>query len=247
DELARFCVGSAHACGGPRGGITLPPGTISMSAFDGVCSVDAAGDVRTHTAAGVAQVPAAHGATRCRSGVGYCALPASGAPTCWADGVERLLVTQSGREVDLDDGLGVATRRAAAEGSVLVDLIPFGESVCGVLRDGHVVCWTSWQESREVCRRELVGIADVTQLELVGEYGCAREASGRVVCWLVSTCDVPLRAVEVLSSGAESIAVGFHYGCALVTDGRVRCWGTMRDPNAVATNPDHSMLFDVPL
>ncbi|MCC6622228.1 MAG: hypothetical protein IT385_13270 [Deltaproteobacteria bacterium] len=128
-----------------------------------------------------------------------------------------------------------------------VDLDMFGRMACAALADGRVACWGGNGESSAMNLGKLgfarvpilvPGLRDAVQVEVGGDFVCARKRGGEVSCWgdndhgqlgAPGPARGEPRAVGGIGS-AVAISAGDHHACALDAAGAVRCWGAVAPP-----------------
>jgi len=174
-------------------------------------------------------------------GAGYlhsCALMAYGGVKCWGrnDSAGQL-------------GDGTNTNRIAAVDVVglssgVVAITVGWEQNCALLNTGAVKCWgyngygqlgdgTNTNRSTPV---QVSGLTSgVVSISAGTNHTCALLDTGAVKCWgyngygqlgdtTTTNRNVPT-SVSILSSGVQSISVGWEHSCAVLTSGAAKCWG----------------------
>lgn len=208
---------------------------VPQSADGLICTVDSEGSVRSWHEHGMRLHPLAGRASRCRAASGgYAAIEPSGRAHYWSHD-------------DSATSLHTPAAEHAVEQATFVDFIPLVGSACGVRFDGSVVCWTEWASSPDFCERRVAGLSAVSQLEIVGDYGCARAAGGSVSCFWIRDCTSEIVARRIVHANARDAAVGFHFGCALVGETSIVCWGTINDSRAEFARPGHDRVVVIHL
>lgn len=78
----------------------------------------------------------------------------------------------------------------------------------------------------------LTGVTDISSFDY---FTCAVRSTGAVLCWGYlnggfgisgNTTAIQPKAIQIMASGAVSVAVGENSACAIMTDATVKCWGT---------------------
>lgn len=118
-----------------------------------------------------------------------------------------------------------------------------GDTSCGVLRSGEVMCWGANSQGQigdgTTTDRPwpvyVSGLTNVTEVAVGTSHACAREADGTVWCWgnnavgqlgdgTTTSSLVPVNAGGI--SGITDVEVGLGHTCALDSAGLVYCWGS---------------------
>jgi hypothetical protein len=173
-----------------------------------------------------------------------CARRESGAVVCWganssgAIGDGTCTTVRSGCEVRRTGALSPTVVLGLTDA---VQIAAGASHSCALRRDGSVVCWGENTEGQlgngcslgrdcPVALTEVVGLTDAVEVRAGGNHTCARQSSGRVVCWGTSGGaagggDEELIPVEVLGLvEAEELGLGAGHSCARRA-GSVMCWG----------------------
>ncbi len=124
---------------------------------------------------------------------------------------------------------------------------------CVALSSGRVKCWgPRWG----VSPIEIIGLSQMVQLDVGGDYGCGLDESRRVWCWGSNELgqlgqgdraprDEP---VEVLGLGeVRSVFTAYGLSCALNEADELWCWGDPKSmpvaPNQAADSPRHAQAL----
>lgn len=207
--------------------------------------------VRAHALAPVAPVGLDGATLRAVSvatgGSHGCALLSDGKVQCWGANVygqlgsgDALDVFPSPRDVKYADGTALTGVTQLAAGQL---------HTCALTADGKVRCWGYNTRGETGNGAPCLAVpnpitvqdagSDLIAVELVtgSEHTCARQASGRVLCWgynshgpvgdgTVNSSSVP---VETMASGATALLAGDYHSCAIKSDGKLYCWGYNAD------------------
>ncbi len=175
---------------------------------------------------------------RVASGASHvCALETSGVVKCWGRNTEGQL--GDGKSGSRIKPVVVANLEDA------IELASGHRHSCARQRSGRVWCWGdnasaqlgpgAGRDPKRGTPVEVAGLATVVQLAGGSEHSCARQRSGRVVCWGSNAAGqlgqnrtvtrrpepTPVRGM----SDAVDLALGAQHTCALRTNGEVACWG----------------------
>lgn len=166
-----------------------------------------------------------------------CALTSAGAVRCWGDNSHGQL------------GDGTTVRRTAPVpvaglGGAVQAIAPGDTHACALTTAGAVLCWgnnSHGQLGDGTTTQRLAPVAvaglntGVRALASGGNHTCAVTTAGAVFCWGENIAgqlgdgttlqrNTPVQ-VSGISSGAQSISLGYYHSCALSTAGAVSCWG----------------------
>jgi alpha-tubulin suppressor-like RCC1 family protein len=175
-----------------------------------------------------------------------CARLADNSLHCWGDNAFGEL------------GLGEVPPSNGAYGTVVAPSTPLvqvsvgARDTCAVANDGTVYCWglnTQGQLAHASDAMALTqptqvpGLTGVAEVQLGGNWACARLLDGGVDCWgnnvgagyhcdsgaLCTPIPTPIHGLGGLDGGAAHLAVGPLAACAIMADTSVRCWGYNSD------------------
>lgn len=179
--------------------------------------------------------------SRIASGAAHvCALETAGVVKCWGRNTEGQL--GDGKSGSRIKPVQVANLEDA------VELVSGHRHTCARQRSGRTWCWgdnsstqlgaNAGQERKRGTPVELAGLTDAVELAGGSDHACARQRSGRVVCWGSNAAGqlgqrstvtrlakpTPVRGV----SDAVALALGATHGCAVRKTGDIACWGDSR-------------------
>ena len=143
-----------------------------------------------------------------------------------------------------------------------IQVVAGGDTTCGVLRSGEVMCWGANSQGQigdgTTTDRPwpvyVSGLTNVTEVSVGTGHACAREADGTVWCWgnnaagqlgngTTTSSLVPVNAGGI--SGITDVEVGLGHTCAIDTAGLVYCWGS-KDRKSTRLNSSHSQQSRMP-
>lgn len=167
-----------------------------------------------------------------------CALMAYGGVKCWGrnDSAGQLGDGANTNRVEAVDVVGLS--------SGVVAITAGWEHNCALLNTGAVKCWgyngygqlgdgTNSNRSTPV---QVSGLTSgVVSISAGNNHTCAHLDTGAVRCWgyngygqvgdaTTSTRYVPTQ-VSTLTTGVQSLSVGWEHSCAVLTSGAAKCWG----------------------
>jgi alpha-tubulin suppressor-like RCC1 family protein len=187
---------------------------------------------------------------------------AGGSNTCAQAGPGALLCWGANESGQLRDGKVVArptpapvpgteslTRVAIGNrgraGSRTPDLTKNASYICGLTRDGRVLCWGDNDTGQlgdgtridRAVPTPVLGIDDAIMIDVGDVHACALRRTGRVLCWgrnefgavgdgTMGPSTVRPSPVEVQGlADVAGIALGGAHSCARRRDGEILCWG----------------------
>jgi alpha-tubulin suppressor-like RCC1 family protein len=172
-----------------------------------------------------------------------CALESTGTVQCWGDGITSAAIGDRSSASSVPvvvAGLSVPVRAIAAGDG----------AACAITMTGGLQCW-GVDTLGELGDDQRAGIFSAVPVDVTGlssgvtaisaAYGaCAVLAGGSVDCWggnesgevgnetVSVSVPVPV-AVQGLSPGVRTVAVGQEFSCAITAAGGVKCWGANND------------------
>lgn len=165
-----------------------------------------------------------------------CAVRGSGEVVCW--GSNRSGQVGSASESNL------TTPFAVADLTDVVQVSLGQEHSCALRRSGRVVCWGRGEggqlgdgmaTNRSAANVDVVGLVDAAEISMGDNHGCARRATGAVVCWgagasgqLGNGTTTASQRSPVIVMGltdATELAGGAEHHCARSASRGVVCWG----------------------
>lgn len=173
-----------------------------------------------------------------------CALLKSGEARCWGNNLDG--------QLGIEDSTGKSTPIPQAvvtdDGRPLANISKMSAGIfhsCALLSDGRVLCWGQNSSSQIGKPRSnnfqypqvvMEGRSPLLAVELaLGEFHtCARQNSGRVLCWGgnsygqlgAGATQESANPVEALATGARMLRSGYRHTCIITIDDRVLCWGS---------------------
>src|SRR4249919_1841539 len=229
-ESSLIATGSYHTCARAANGTVRCWGDNSSAELGVGTTAPRAAPVQVSGLGGGIQAVAA-------KGLYTCALTATGTVRCWGDNSRGQLgdgTTAQRRTPVAVTGLA-STVRSIATGNL---------HTCALTTAGAVLCWGSnaygqlgdGTTTQRLTPVPVAGLGSgVRSIAAGGDHTCAVTTAGAVFCWGDNIAgqlgdgtraqrNMPV-AVSGVSSGVQSIALGYYHSCALSTAGAVSCWG----------------------
>ncbi|MBC8067084.1 MAG: hypothetical protein IAG13_02025, partial [Deltaproteobacteria bacterium] len=181
-------------------------------------------------------------------GVDAIAIGSGGNHVCAVARTGKLLCWGRNTEGQLGDGKS-GSRLRAVEVTGVVDAVDVASGMnhsCARRRGGGIVCWGdnsggqlgagAGRERKRDRAVAIAGLPQVVQLAGGGDFNCALQSSGRVLCWggnasgqLGPGASGSARSTAAVVRGVDdaiSIAMGDAFACAARKRGDAVCWGS---------------------
>jgi Regulator of chromosome condensation (RCC1) repeat/Putative metal-binding motif len=115
----------------------------------------------------------------------------------------------------------VTVREAKADLTGYQQLDTSASHICGVRKNGSVVCWGNDDQGQCAAPR-----GKFTRVATGEGFSCAIDSAGEVTCW----GEVPGDEGAIPAGPFERIAAGTGFACGLRAEGTAACWGDLAAP-----------------